>query len=88
MTYYGRKINIVLIKNRAIVLLVSALFGWGIYIAQENPIDAILIYQKIRLLFYGVDGRSPQVIVKIRYYPLALIYRVFLKSKYPGFFHV
>jgi Cu(I)/Ag(I) efflux system membrane protein CusA/SilA len=40
MTYYGRKINIVLIKNRAIVLL-SASFGWGIYSVQENPIDAI-----------------------------------------------
>jgi Cu(I)/Ag(I) efflux system membrane protein CusA/SilA len=40
-----------LIKNRAIVLLVSAcLFGWGIYSVQENPIDAIPD-QKIRLLF-------------------------------------
>jgi Cu(I)/Ag(I) efflux system membrane protein CusA/SilA len=42
MTYYGRKLISFSLKNRAIVLPVSAcLFGWGIYIVQENPIDAI-----------------------------------------------
>jgi Cu(I)/Ag(I) efflux system membrane protein CusA/SilA len=42
MTYYGRKLISFSLKNRAIVLLVSAcLFGWGIYSVQENPIDAI-----------------------------------------------
>jgi Cu(I)/Ag(I) efflux system membrane protein CusA/SilA len=34
------------------------LFGWGIYSVQQNPIDAIPSYQKIRLLFSQVDGKK------------------------------
>jgi Cu(I)/Ag(I) efflux system membrane protein CusA/SilA len=45
------------LKNRAIVLLVSAcLFGWGIYSVQENPIDAIPDLSENQVIVLQVDG--------------------------------
>jgi Cu(I)/Ag(I) efflux system membrane protein CusA/SilA len=42
MTYYGRKINIVLIKKSSYCFARFRLLVWlGIYSVQENPIDAI-----------------------------------------------
>jgi Cu(I)/Ag(I) efflux system membrane protein CusA/SilA len=55
MTYYGRKINIVLIKNRAIVLPRFRLFGWE-SIVQENPIDAIPDLSENQVIVFTVDG--------------------------------
>jgi Cu(I)/Ag(I) efflux system membrane protein CusA/SilA len=70
MTYYGRKIISFIIKNRAIVLLVSAcLFGWGIYM-QENPIDAIPDLSENQVIVLRWMGRSPQVIEDQVTYPL------------------
>jgi Cu(I)/Ag(I) efflux system membrane protein CusA/SilA len=58
------------LKNRVVVLLVSAcLFGWG-GICKQNPLMPFLIYQKIRLLFSEWMGRSPQVIEDQVTYPL------------------
>jgi hypothetical protein len=54
MTYYGEKINIVLIKKSSYCFArFRLLFGWGIYSVQENPIDAFLIYQKSGYCFTG-----------------------------------
>jgi Cu(I)/Ag(I) efflux system membrane protein CusA/SilA len=59
-----------IIKNRAIVLLVSAcLFGWGIYM-QENPIDAIPDLSENQVIVLRWMGRSPQVIEDQVTYPL------------------
>jgi Cu(I)/Ag(I) efflux system membrane protein CusA/SilA len=78
------------LKNRAIVLLVSAcLFGWGIYSVQENPIDAIPdLSENQVIVFTEWMGRSPQVIEDQVTYPLVSNLQVFLKSKISGFFHV
>jgi Cu(I)/Ag(I) efflux system membrane protein CusA/SilA len=63
MTYYGRKLISFSLKNRAIVLLVSAcLFGWGIYSVQENPIDAIPDLSENQVIVLQWMDRSPQVI--------------------------
>ncbi|MCI4443987.1 MAG: efflux RND transporter permease subunit, partial [Lentimicrobium sp.] len=52
------------LKNRFIVLLISAaLFGWGIYSVQQNPIDAIPDLSENQVIVYTEwMGRSPQVI--------------------------
>jgi Cu(I)/Ag(I) efflux system membrane protein CusA/SilA len=62
MTYYGRKINIVLIKNRAIVLPFRLLVCWGIYSVQENPIDAIPDLSENQVIVFTEWMGSPQVI--------------------------
>jgi Cu/Ag efflux pump CusA len=54
MTYYGRKINIVLIKS-SYCFARFRLFGWGIYSVQENPIDAIPDLSNQVMFFTGVD---------------------------------
>ena len=60
------------LKNRAAVLLVSlALFGWGIYSVQQNPIDAIPdLSDNQVIVFTEWMGRSPQVIEDQVTYPL------------------
>ncbi|MBU2061090.1 MAG: efflux RND transporter permease subunit [Bacteroidetes bacterium] len=60
------------LKNRAVVLLVSlALFGWGIYSVQQNPIDAIPdLSDNQVIVFTEWMGRSPQVIEDQVTYPL------------------
>jgi Cu(I)/Ag(I) efflux system membrane protein CusA/SilA len=60
------------LKNRFIVLLVSAaLFGWGIYSVQQNPIDAIPdLSENQVIVFTDWMGRSPQVIESQVTYPL------------------
>jgi Cu(I)/Ag(I) efflux system membrane protein CusA/SilA len=61
MTYYGRKLISFSLKNRAIVLLVSACLV-GESIVQENPIDAIPDLSENQVVFTEWMGRSPQVI--------------------------
>ncbi len=60
------------LKNRLIVLLVSAaLFGWGVYSVQRNPIDAIPDLSENQIIvFTEWMGRSPQVIEDQVTYPL------------------
>jgi len=60
------------LKNRAIVLLVSAcLFAWGIYSVQQNPIDAIPdLSENQVIVFTEWMGRSPQVMEDQVTYPL------------------
>ena len=60
------------LKNRAIVLLVSAcLFVWGIYSVKQNPIDAIPdLSENQVIVFTEWMGRSPQVIEAQVTYPL------------------
>ena len=60
------------LKNRGVVLLVSmALFGWGIYSVQQNPIDAIPdLSENQVIVFTEWMGRSPQVIEDQVTYPL------------------
>jgi CzcA family heavy metal efflux pump len=60
------------LKNRAIVLLISAcLFGWGIYSVKQNPIDAIPdLSENQVIVFTEWMGRSPQVIEDQITYPL------------------
>lgn len=60
-------------RNRWIVLLLSAaLFGWGIYSMQKNPIDAIPdVSDNQVIVFTEWMGRSPQVIEDQVTYPLA-----------------
>jgi Cu(I)/Ag(I) efflux system membrane protein CusA/SilA len=60
------------LKNRVIVLLVSAaLFGWGIYSVQQNPIDAIPdLSENQVIVFTEWMGRSPQIIEDQVTYPL------------------
>jgi Cu/Ag efflux pump CusA len=54
MTYYGRKINIVLIKKSSYCFARFLLVWLGIYSVQENPIDAIPdLSENQVLLFYG-----------------------------------
>ncbi len=60
------------LKNRAIVLLISAgLFVWGIYSVRQNPIDAIPdLSENQVIVFTEWMGRSPQVIEAQVTYPL------------------
>lgn len=60
------------LRNRFIVLLVSgALFAWGIYSVQQNPIDAIPdLSENQVIVFTDWMGRSPQVIEAQVTYPL------------------
>lgn len=60
------------LRNRFVVLLVSAaLFGWGIYSVQQNPIDAIPdLSENQVIVFTDWMGRSPQVIEAQVTYPL------------------
>ncbi len=60
------------LRNRFLVLLVSAaLFGWGIYSVQQNPIDAIPdLSENQVIVFTEWMGRSPQVIEDQVTYPL------------------
>ncbi len=60
------------LKNRFIVLLISAaLFGWGVYSVQQNPIDAIPDLSENQVIVYTEwMGRSPQVIENQVTYPL------------------
>lgn len=60
------------LRNRFVVLLVSAaLFGWGIYSVQQNPIDAIPdLSENQVIVFTEWMGRSPQVIEAQVTYPL------------------
>lgn len=60
------------LRNRAIVLLVSAcLFVWGIYSVKQNPIDAIPdLSENQVIVFTEWMGRSPQVIEAQVTYPL------------------
>jgi Cu(I)/Ag(I) efflux system membrane protein CusA/SilA len=60
------------LKNRAVVLLVSAcLLVWGMYSVQQNPIDAIPdLSENQVIVFTEWMGRSPQVIEDQITYPL------------------
>ncbi|UQD55154.1 efflux RND transporter permease subunit [Flavobacterium sp. K5-23] len=60
------------LRNRVVVLLVSAaLFGWGIYSVNQNPIDAIPdLSENQVIVFTEWMGRSPQVIEDQVTYPL------------------
>lgn len=60
------------LKNRIVVLLISAaLFGWGIYSVNQNPIDAIPdLSENQVIVFTEWMGRSPQVIEDQVTYPL------------------
>ncbi|WP_026209769.1 efflux RND transporter permease subunit [Cytophaga aurantiaca] len=60
------------LKNRLLILLISAaLFAWGIYSIQKNPIDAIPdLSENQVIVFTEWMGRSPQVIEDQVTYPL------------------
>jgi len=60
------------LKNRFLVLLiVTVLFGWGIYSMQQNPIDAIPdLSENQVIVFTEWMGRSPQLIEDQITYPL------------------
>lgn len=60
------------LKNRfLVVILVSALFGWGILSITENPIDAIPdVSENQVIVFTEWAGRSPQVIEDQVTFPL------------------
>ncbi|MCP9761502.1 efflux RND transporter permease subunit [Lacihabitans soyangensis] len=60
------------LKNRAIVLLLAAaLFAYGVYSIQKNPIDAIPdLSENQVIVFTEWMGRSPQVIEDQVTYPL------------------
>lgn len=60
------------LKNRFIVLLgAAALFAWGIFAVQRNPIDAIPdLSENQVIVFTEWMGRSPQVIEDQVTYPL------------------
>jgi CzcA family heavy metal efflux pump len=60
------------LRNRIVVLLVSAaLFGWGIYSVNQNPIDAIPdLSENQVIVFTEWMGRSPQVMEDQVTYPL------------------
>lgn len=52
------------LRNRLVVLLIAvAIFGWGIYSVQHNPVDAIPdLSENQVIVFTEWMGRSPQVI--------------------------
>jgi len=60
------------LRNRLIVLvIVTGLFGWGIYSVQQNPIDAIPdLSENQVIVFTEWMGRSPQVMEDQVTYPL------------------
>jgi len=60
------------LRNRRIVLLVAtALFVWGIFSIQKNPIDAIPdLFENQVIVFTEWMGRSPQIIEDQVTYPL------------------
>ena len=60
------------IKNRYIVLLIAvALFAWGAYAVNENPIDAIPdLSDNQVIVFTEWQGRSPQIMEDQVTYPL------------------
>ena len=60
------------LRNRFIVILVAAaLFGWGIYSVEKNPVDAIPdLSENQVIVFTEWMGRSPQVIEDQVTYPL------------------
>jgi Cu/Ag efflux pump CusA len=62
MTYYGRKINIVLIKKSSCFARFRLLVWLGIYSVQENPIDAIPDLSENQVIVLRSGCRSPQVI--------------------------
>lgn len=66
------KLIIFSLRNRLAVLLISmALFGWGIYAVQNNPVDAIPdLSENQVIVFTEWMGRSPQVIEDQVTYPL------------------
>jgi CzcA family heavy metal efflux pump len=67
-----QKLIAIALRNRYIVLLVAAaLFGWGIYSVQKNPVDAIPdLSENQVIVFTEWMGRSPQVIEDQITYPL------------------
>ncbi|MFN7686208.1 MAG: efflux RND transporter permease subunit [Sphingobacteriales bacterium] len=67
-----KKIISLSLKNRFIVLLAAAaLFTWGIFAVQRNPIDAIPdLSENQVIVFTEWMGRSPQVIEDQVTYPL------------------
>ncbi len=60
------------LKNRIIILVIAAaLFAWGIFSVQKNPIDAIPdLSENQVIVFTEWMGRSPQVIEDQVTYPL------------------
>jgi len=60
------------LKNRYIVLVVAlALFGWGIYNIQRNPVDAIPdLSENEVIVFTEWEGQSPQIMEDQVTYPL------------------
>lgn len=60
------------LHNRFVVLVIAAaLFGWGIYSAMQNPIDAIPdLSENQVIIFTEWMGRSPQVMEDQVTYPL------------------
>jgi Cu(I)/Ag(I) efflux system membrane protein CusA/SilA len=67
-----QKLIEIALRNRFVVLLVSAaLFGYGIYSMEKNPIDAIPdLSENQVIVFTEWMGRSPQVIEDQVTYPL------------------
>ncbi|RXK62205.1 efflux RND transporter permease subunit [Lacibacter luteus] len=67
-----RKIIEIALRNRIVVLLfAAALFAYGIYSVQKNPIDAIPdLSENQVIVFTEWMGRSPQVIEDQVTYPL------------------
>jgi Cu(I)/Ag(I) efflux system membrane protein CusA/SilA len=55
---------------------------------QENPIDAIPDLSENQVIVFTGGWVEAQVIEDQVTYPLVSNLQVFLKSKYPGFFHV
>ncbi len=60
------------LRNRYVILIASiAMFGWGIYEANHNPVDAIPdLSENQVIVFTEWMGRSPQVIEDQVTYPL------------------
>jgi Cu(I)/Ag(I) efflux system membrane protein CusA/SilA len=60
------------LRNRLIVIMVvSGLFGWGLYSVNRNPVDAIPdLSENQVIVFTEWTGRSPQIIEDQVTYPL------------------
>src|SRR5579863_10346344 len=60
------------LRNRfGVLLIAAAMFGWGIYEVQHNPVDAIPdLSENQVIVFTEWMGRSPQVIEDQVTYPL------------------
>src|ERR1035437_4516993 len=67
-----RKLIEIVLRNRFIVLFIAVcLFSWGIYCAQNNPVDAIPDLSENQIIvFTEWMGRSPQVIEDQITFPL------------------